>query len=225
MTQNQEHQIAITQQARYYTLGALGPHTKAIWIVCHGYGQLAPYFIRHFEVLAQAGHFVIAPEGLSRFYLQGTSGRVGASWMTREDRQTDISNYVSYITSIYDSLLQGQSAPLNLFGFSQGVATICRWAMLSGKPFEELVLWAGVFPPDLPPELSASTLKNRKVSVVWGENDPYLSATDRKQHLKAFEECGVEPQLITFQGKHELNAEVLKTYFADRGAAATSSAS
>ena len=36
----------------------------------------------------------MAPEGLSRFYLEGFSGKVGATWMTREDRLNDIDNYL-----------------------------------------------------------------------------------------------------------------------------------
>lgn len=211
---SQQHHIQISQQARFFTLGERTPETKGIWLVCHGYGQLAPYFIRHFKVLADAGHYIIAPEGLSRFYLQGTSGRVGASWMTKEDRQADIDNYVAYLTSIYDKLIQGHPAPLNLLGFSQGVATISRWAMFSGKPFEQLVLWAGVFPPDLPLELSSATLKSRQVSIVYGNNDPFLSEEIIKEQLQALKALGNDPRLISFEGKHEMNAAVLQSYFA-----------
>lgn len=212
---SQQHHIQISQQARFFTLGELSAETKGIWLACHGYGQLAPYFIRHFKVLAEAGHFVIAPEGLSRFYLQGTSGRVGASWMTKEDRQADIDNYVAYLTAVYEEVIQGHPAPLNLLGFSQGVATISRWAMLSGKPFQQLVLWAGVFPPDLPLDLSSSTLRNRKVSIVYGDADPYLSEKTIEDQLQAFRQLGITPGVISFPGKHEINAAVLKSYFAD----------
>lgn len=210
---SQQHAIQISQQARYFTLGELSAETKGIWLVCHGYGQLAPYFIRHFKVLAEAGHFIIAPEGLSRFYLQGTNGRVGASWMTKEDRQTDIDNYVAYITAIYETLIEGHAAPLNLLGFSQGVATISRWAMLAGKPFRQLVLWAGVFPPDLPLQLSASTLRNRPVSIVYGHDDPYLTAGTIAGQQQVFKELGIEPKIIPFTGRHEIKPEVLKLHF------------
>lgn len=212
---SQQHHIQISQQARFFTLGKLNAETKGIWLVCHGYGQLAPYFIRHFKVLAEAGHYVVAPEGLSRFYLQGTSGRVGASWMTKEDRQTDIDNYVAYITAVYENLIAGHPAPLNLLGFSQGVATISRWAMLAGKPFQQLVLWAGVFPPDLPLALSSSTLRNRRVTIVYGDEDPYLSEKTIGDQRQVLQNLGVTPRVISFPGKHEINAAVLKSYFAD----------
>lgn len=122
----QDHTIEIQQQAKFCTLGELRPNTPAIWIVAHGYGQLPQYFIRHFEVLADAGHFIVAPGGLSRFYLNGLSGRVGGSWMTREDRQNDIDNYIKYFSAIYKKNIQGHPAPLKLLGFSQGVSAICR---------------------------------------------------------------------------------------------------
>ena len=56
-------------------------NTKYLCIAFHGYGQLAKYFIRDFESLGPE-HVAIVPEGLHRFYREGMSGRVVASWMT-----------------------------------------------------------------------------------------------------------------------------------------------
>lgn len=208
------HSVLTQLQARYFTLGTLHSQTPAIWLVCHGYGQLASYFIRHFQPLADAGHFVVAPEGLSRFYLQGSSGRVGASWMTKEDRQTDIANYVEYLSAVYKTASKGNTqVPLHLLGFSQGVATISRWATLSGVSFQQLVLWAGVFPPDLPIELSAAALTERKVSVVYGTRDPFLEQARIDEQLLLLKKMSIQPELISFDGKHEISADVLKTYF------------
>ena len=39
----------------------------------HGYGQLAEYFIRKFNVLEEQNICVIAPEGFSRFYLENVA--------------------------------------------------------------------------------------------------------------------------------------------------------
>lgn len=210
----QQQHIQTRLTARYYTLGTLQAKTPAIWLVCHGYGQLASFFIRHFQPLAEAGHFVIAPEGLSRFYLEGFSGRVGATWMTREDRQTDIDNYIHYLSGVYATAVKEfPDKPLRLLGFSQGVATISRWAMLSDIPFEELVLWAGVFPPDLPLQLSADRLQGRKVSVVYGTNDPFLDQKKIEAQLQLLKEISVDPSLIQFKGKHEISPTVLKSHF------------
>ena len=76
-----EHHLAVTRSARYYQLGELSVHTRRVWFVCHGYGQLAAYFSRHFAFLTEADPttVVVAPEGLARFYLSVNGGRVGAS--------------------------------------------------------------------------------------------------------------------------------------------------
>lgn len=209
----QAHPVITPLKARYFTLGTLHSKTPAVWLVCHGYGQLASYFIRHFQPLTEAGHYVIAPEGLSRFYLQGFSGRVGASWMTKEDRQTDIDNYVQYLSDVYQAATNGTDIPLHLLGFSQGVATISRWALLSGVPFQQLVLWAGVFPPDLPIELPTAVLTKRKVSVVYGTSDPFLEQARIEEQLLLLKSRGITPEVISFDGKHEISESVLTSYF------------
>jgi hypothetical protein len=58
------HDLTFEFKARYYTLGDLGPSTKSIWFVLHGYGHLAAYFIRKFDVLNDHNIFVIAPDSL-----------------------------------------------------------------------------------------------------------------------------------------------------------------
>ena len=87
-----EREINISLKTKYSTYGKFSDRTEKIWFVCHGYGQLAEYFIKNFEVLDAETNYVIAPQGLSKFYLKGFTGRVGASWMTKEDRLTDIEN-------------------------------------------------------------------------------------------------------------------------------------
>jgi len=73
-----EHHLIVPRSARYFTLGELGPGTRDVWFVCHGYGQLAGRFLRQFEPLMDGTRFVVAPEGLSRFYLEsGRSVRAG----------------------------------------------------------------------------------------------------------------------------------------------------
>ena len=60
----EEHHINVPRTARYHTVGD-GGTARAIWIVLHGYGQLARYFLRKFEGL-DAGLLIVAPEGLTR---------------------------------------------------------------------------------------------------------------------------------------------------------------
>ena len=97
-----EHHLTVSRTASYQQLGTLSARTRRVWFVCHGYGQLAAYFVRHFAFLAEADPttVVIAPEGLSRFYLTGNGGRVGASWMTRDDRLHEIADHINFLNQL-----------------------------------------------------------------------------------------------------------------------------
>src|SRR5512138_2618676 len=132
-----EQHIAVTRTARYYVVGGTDTESdeavRDLWVVCHGYGQLAATFVAPFEKLATPWRRIVAPEALSRFYLDAsrTPGdaepRVGATWMTREDREREIDDQVSYLDALVDRVRPGGAAGgvrLRVLGFSQGVATI-----------------------------------------------------------------------------------------------------
>src|SRR5690242_15478023 len=89
--------------ARYFKLGEINEHTTEVWFVLHGQGQLAEFFIQKFKMLEDQNICVIAPEGLSRYYLEGYTGRVGATWMTKENRLMDINNYIQYLNAVYQT--------------------------------------------------------------------------------------------------------------------------
>ncbi|TGE28868.1 alpha/beta hydrolase [Hymenobacter metallicola] len=214
MPESQERHLTVTRSARYYQAGELNAATRQVWFVCHGYGQLAAYFIRHFHRLTQADPttVVIAPEGLSRFYLQGTSGRIGATWMTREDRLAEIDDYVAYLNQLAGTVLQACSAQVQVtvLGFSQGAATVSRW--LARAPFRpaRLVLWAGAFPADMEFTVATRLLHQFPVTLVCGDQDEFISAADLAQQQAFLQSLGTEPEIIWFAGKHELNGPVLE---------------
>jgi len=97
-----EHHLPVSRTARYFTIGEPDASLTELWFVCHGYGQLAGRFVRHFESIDAPHRMIVAPEALSRFYVE-VAGKthadthVGASWMTREDRLSDIEDYVEYL--------------------------------------------------------------------------------------------------------------------------------
>jgi predicted esterase len=168
----QQHSITVPKTARYFQLGEITTSTKQIWIVLHGYGQLANYFIKWFEPIVDSETVIIAPEGLHRFYWQGFSGKVVASWMTKEDRENDIKDYINFLDEVMDIVkaqVVNSSTKVIAFGFSQGVATVSRWVFnTKGHHPDELVLWAGLFPSDFALEnkwyISA---KKTNLCVVW----------------------------------------------------------
>lgn len=205
-----QHYITIPYKARYFTHGTLSDNTVNIWFICHGYGQLAEYFIRKFHVLNPEENFVIVAEGLHRFYLNGHSGRVGASWMTKEERLTDIENYINYLDNIYTTTIKNTKAKIILLGFSQGAATASRWAAMGKSKIDKLILWAGVFPPDLPFETCLSKINNLEPLLVIGNNDEFISEDELNEKTIWLNEQKINYQLLKFVGKHDIYMDVLK---------------
>ena len=204
-----EKEINISLKVKYTTYGKLSDDTEKIWIVCHGYGQLAEYFIKNFEVLNAATNYVIAPQGLSKFYLKGFTGRVGASWMTKEDRLTDIENQGTLLDAIFQKELAGvdlTQKKVYLLGFSQGATTSCRWLTFTNNRIDKLIIWAG----DIPSEFYQNDrCKILPLSFVYGKQDsfvPFIKVEKQKESLKQY---NIAFEILTFEGKHELNKDIL----------------
>jgi predicted esterase len=200
--------------ARYEQRGTLSADTKELWLVCHGYGSLATYFVRHFAWLADddPSTVVVAPEGLSRFYLQGTSGRVGASWMTSDDRLSEIADHVAYLESLTRHLLAqcGPAVQLMVVGFSQGTATVSRWLAQTGRRPAHLVLWAGDFPADIDPAAATHLLSGLRLTLVAGDSDGYFGPEKLAQQTEYLSQLGGQPTVRTFEGHHELKRPVIR---------------
>lgn len=212
-----EQEVRITYKARYYTQGEIKASTKKIWFVLHGYGQLAKFFIKKFNVLSHAGIYVIAPEGLSKFYLEDVTSRarsgnnrVGATWMTRENRMADIENYITYLNTVYkNEVPESFPGEITILGFSQGAATATRWAIEGNIIFHQLILWAGVLPPDMNFAKAQEILTDKKLIEVFGKSDPYLNEERLKEVTSLHARLNINPQLIEFEGGHEINENVL----------------
>lgn len=212
-----EHAVEVSRTARYYTLGT-GPADEA-WVVAHGYGQLPRFFLRQFRPLERPGRLIVAPEGLSSFYLEDASGahtRVGASWMTRENRLAEIDDYVRWLDTAYSDALAQAATPrpdrLVAFGFSQGCATIARWlaasAMLPTTRCDRLVLWGGGLPDDLDLDASRAWLDGR-LTLVCGTSDPWMTPERLARESERLRAHGIAAEIVTFDGGHTLDDGVL----------------
>jgi len=208
--------VNFQQQAVYYQSGAISSQTKEIWFVLHGYGQLPQYFIRKFSKIASNERIIVAPGGLSRFYLEGFSGRVGSTWMTKEERLLDIENYIQYLNSVADEVLRNCSNDirLTLLGFSQGSATVCRWAQQLDLPFERLILHSGAFPPDIDFSGLGSKLKDKGVYMLRGDQDEFINEERKKEQEELISKLNVGVQNIEFKGTHDIHIESLKAIIA-----------
>lgn len=200
----QENTITIQKTARYFTIGN---REKACYLlIClHGYGQLPAFFGRKFEAV-DPDYFVVIPEGLHRFYLEGSSGRVGASWMTKEARQQDIDDNTNYLTKLLNSNTQNKSfEKIILLGFSQGGATAARFYYQHQK-IDHLVLWASIFPPDLQIENEVVSTPQKNYFVL-GNSDPYFNEESQKETLDFYRKLNYS--IIQYVGNHSIESHVL----------------
>ena len=205
----QEQTLVIPKTVRYFTLGELNQSSKLL-IVLHGYGQSAFFFLKKFEFLISKGYFIVAPEGMHRFYLEGTSGRVGASWMTKEARQDDIRDNFNYLEGLLNHFIGiKDNLTIDILGFSQGAATATRWYEKSRFNIRSLVLWASVFPEDVTMDFSINTTTT--CYFVLGDNDPYFDSQSEQRCLQTYE--SLRFNIIRFDGKHEMNQLVLDTIY------------
>lgn len=206
----EEHHLPVERTARFHTLGDPAA-ARHIWVVLHGYGQLARFFLRGFEGLEE-GRLICAPEGLSRFYLDAEHARVGASWMTREDRENEIRDQAHYLDRLVERLQELCGGPrlLTVLGFSQGVATACRWAVLGRTTFDGIVLWGG----SMPPELEAAQLRRRwadtHVDLVHGDEDTVVDASVPAKNEARLHDAGTAHTVHRFSGGHALDRRTLQ---------------
>jgi predicted esterase len=206
--------ISIRKTARYCVLGEPGPNTRHVWFACHGYGQLASDFITSFEPLDNGRNLVVAPEALHRFYLHGGDGKVGASWMTKEDRLNEIDDYIHYLDAVYSEIIESldtKSVKITTLGFSQGTATACRWALGGRSRTQRLILWGGDIPPDTDWEKSREKLANLEFILVYGTKDPYVNQEQIPMQAERLKQLDVTVRIETFNGHHEIEPNMLKT--------------
>jgi len=207
----QKHEIKISKTARFFQLGEKSEETKEIWFVLHGYGQLASSFLKRFAMLNDRKILVVAPEGLHRFYWEGFSGKVVASWMTKEERQSDISDYIAYLDAVFTQVVSEDVVRIRLLGFSQGTATACRWALLGKAKFDDLILWSGAFPDDVDYINNTALFNSLNIKLLVGDKDPFFSMQQVEEHKEAIVSQGVEVELIQFEGEHKIYDEPLKS--------------
>jgi predicted esterase len=211
-----EHHLPVSRTARYFTTGDPHAGVRELWFVCHGYGQLAGRFIRHFESIATPERLIVAPEALSRFYVE-VAGKthadthVGASWMTREDRLSDIEDNVEYLDALYAHVLaslDGASPSFTIFGFSQGVATVARWLERTTVHVDRALLWGSTIPADV--DLGASpALRAARLTSIAGTADEHATPEMLAAQHSRLTTSGIAYERVTFNGIHRIDRELL----------------
>lgn len=220
-TRPREAHLEVGRTARYWSLGPEADPTET-WYVLHGYKQLARRFLRRFAPVDDGRRLLVAPEALSRFYVDQSPGRhgpasvVGATWMTREDRQNEIRDYVAYLDLLAGRVSgEGGAAPLTVLGFSQGVATAARWVVQGAVRPARLVAWGDTLPPDLDMERAAERLEGVELVLVRGDADRAVDRERAEAERKALEEAGIAFRILRYEGGHDVYPEPLRALAGD----------
>lgn len=210
--------LSVPRRMRYAVRGN-EEDPDEIWFVLHGYGQLAHRFLRYFADLDDGTRLLVAPEGLHRHYLDHAERKVGASWMTSEDRLTDIDDYVGWLERLHARVV-GQEVPggspdgaggvpVVALGFSQGVHTLCRWLAFGAARLDAVVLWGAPLPPDLDVGEHLARFREPRITLVGGREDPHFGPDAVAAQEDRLSSRGIPVRTIGFPGGHRIDREVL----------------
>tara|TARA_B100000809_G_scaffold265991_1_gene326707 strand:- start:2166 stop:2819 length:654 start_codon:yes stop_codon:yes gene_type:complete len=208
-----KHNISFEFSSSYITYNKLTDKTENIWIVFHGYGQLSKYFIRRFDVLEGDKNYIIAPQGLSKFYVDEDFKNVGASWLTKEDKESDLLNQQKYLIKLMDELkskINFSKIKINLFGFSQGVSAFTRLLINYNMKIDNIIIWAGWVPDEFF-NINKNVLKDTNLFFVVGNKDKYYNNPIIKGYIEKFKKTlNKEIDYFVFDGGHIVDRKVLK---------------
>lgn len=200
-----EGKIEVPSSLRYRMVRT-GENAQHLVYVLHGYGQLVEYFSQKFSDIPLKDVLFVFPEGRHRFYLRGTSGRVGASWMTKEWREEDIRLNILSLDLLHETILKSISPEkITVIGFSQGGATAARWLAQGKVNCNHFISWASVYPPDLAVEDHAGLAK--KNTFVLGTEDEFFPKADQELLITDYRSKGIH--IARFEGTHDIDKETL----------------
>ena len=205
------HTILVEQTARWFHIGSPPSESSKILIALHGYGQHPAYMLDGLKPLLKDDLCILAPEGLSRFYIKGTDGRVGASWMTRDERFTDINDHINYLNTWWTGLMVAEGAEVIVLGFSQGVATAARW-LAAGFPASKVILHSGTVPPEWEDSHPEFHPRISKWISIRGKDDPIYSQNSHKAAATLFDLLSLNFETLLVEGSHKMNPDDIEPH-------------
>jgi predicted esterase len=200
------HVIRTATHGRYLVQQPAGRAPVALLVGFHGYGETAETQMERLALIPGAELcLLVSIQGLYRFYL-GRTQRVGAGWMTAQDRELAIADNKVYVEQVVGTLAVEFHAtvPIVFSGFSQGVAMAFRAACASALQVAAVVAAGG----DVPPELDGGQLARLKhVLIGRGERDEWYDETKRVADLARLNAAGVQVEAPVLDAAHEWTLE------------------
>jgi predicted esterase len=199
--------IETTTHGRVLIEDSLVKSPRRLLVGFHGYAQNADEMLSELKQLPGSEEWaLVSIQGLHRFYARGSNEKVVASWMTREDRELAIADNIAYVNRVVDSVLSGvQNASIVYIGFSQGVATAYRAAVLGAHRAALVIAVGGDVPPDVQ---TAPVSRFPEVLVAAGENDVWYSGDRFAADERFLRSHGVHLHLFRYGAGHEFTDEL-----------------
>jgi len=190
---------------------APGTAIRELWYVLHGYSMRAVPFLEDFRRVDDGARLIVAPEALSRYYegplTTHKTAPVVASWMTRDERESEIRDYVAYLDRLHDVMTRrfgGAAPPVTVLGFSQGGAAALRWIALGNVAPVRVIVWASSMPPELDYANNAR-LRAATITYVSGTTDQFITPKVLGQQLGMLRAANLPFRVLSFDGGHRMD--------------------
>ncbi|WP_235298089.1 alpha/beta hydrolase [Portibacter marinus] len=210
------HKIFSTKKsARYATWGNLSEKTTYFWFVLHGSKMTCEQMLYKFSDFDPETHFVVAPEALNRFYANGFSGEVVASWMTKRDRLheiTDFSYYLSKLYHVYSNQLPNGTRKV-LLGFSQGGTTMYRWLHARKISADMLIPYSCWIPEDIDLKVSKTKLNEMTTIYTYGAKDQFFKEDTHDKIIEVIKKNELDITFEEYDGNHRVDRTQLHKIF------------
>jgi predicted esterase len=210
-------QIQVRRTALLASLGPEpGPSVREIWYVLHGQAMRAAQILEMARVLNDGTRLLVAPEALNRHYVGPAVARdapIGATWMTRAERDADIADNVAYLESVHAHLrtqFGGVTPPVTILGFSQGGAAAVRWTALGSIRPARLVVWESSLPPEVDYAALAARHAALRITYVCGTRDKFITPKVLDAQHALLRQANVPFTEVSFDGGHRLDDETLR---------------
>ena len=195
------HAVSTPTHGRVLVRRSDGP-ARGVLAGFHGYSETAAIQMTRLEQIAAGRPWtLLSIQGLHRFY-RGRSQEVGASWMTREDRETAIADNLAYVAGALRLVDADAAGGVVFAGFSQGVAMAYRAALLGTQPraARGVIAVGG----DVPPELLADPrLTFPPLWIARGSSDEWYTAAKFDADVAALRARGVSFTPFVYDAPHD----------------------
>lgn len=176
----------------------------------------AEAFLEAAKVLDDGSRLLVAPEALNRHYTGEVVARdatIGATWMTKAERENEIRDYVAYLDDVHALMMErfnGAPPPVTILGFSQGGAAGVRWAAFGKVRVARLIVWASSLPPDVDFRALKSKQTDARYAYVAGAQDKYITAKVLEAQHGMLRGAGIAFDALSFDGGHRLDDQTLQ---------------